>query len=240
MNPMIFLILFFSLSGFSDELSRPGLTLYQDHKYSEALIQFEKQLKNNPKDGLIWFSKAKTMYALLKKKDELFGCIEENTVGFKILHALSEAVENDMTAVNKELEKNDPVFADFKKTTQFQKWLIAIKLFKPLNDSKAFISKNPYWLPSSNEDENWNTSFEFKPNGDVFKAKLNQSGKKITQYQFEKDGSLVWDKKKYVLKPIKIYFNSGNYYFFVASLEGDENYILGPKSSSQCDDSFNY
>ena len=240
MNPIIVLILFFSLSSIAGDPRQTGLSFYQDHKYSEALIQFEKQLKNNPKDALTWFSKAKTMYALLKKKDELFGCIEENTVGFKILHALSEAVENDMTLVNKELEKNDPVFNDFKKMSQFQKWLIAIKLFKPLNDSKAFIMNTPFWLPSSNEDENWSVSFEFKPNGDVFKAKLNQAEKKVSQYTFEKDGSLFWDKKKYVFKPVKIYFDSGKYYFFVASLEGDENYVLGPKSSSQCDDSFNY
>jgi len=237
---MIILILFFSLSSLSDDLRQAGLSLYQNHKYSEALIQLDKHLKNNPKDALAWFTKAKTIYALLKKKDELFGCIEENTVGFKILHALSEAAENDMTAVNKELEKNDPVFNDFKKTAQFQKWLIAIKLFEPLKDSKAFIMLNPFWLPSSNEDENWQTSFEFKPNGDIFKAKTNQAGKKISQYKIEKDGSLVWDKKKYVLKPIKIYFDMGKYYFFVASLEGDENFVLGPKSSSQCDDSFNY
>ena len=240
MNPIILMILFFSLSSISDELTQAGLSFYQNHKYSEALNQFEKQLKNNPKDALTWFNKAKTMYALSKKKNELFGCIEDSTVGFKILHALSEAVENDMTAIKKELEKNDPIFNEFKKTSQFQKWLIAIKLFEPLKDSKAFIVNNPFWLPSSNEDESWNTSFEFKPNGDIFKAKLNQAGKKVSQYTFEKDGSLVWDKKKYALKSVKIYFDMGKYYFFVASLEGDENFVLGPKSSSQCDDSFNY
>ena len=71
---------------------------------------FEKQLQ------------AKAMYALSKKKSKLFRCMEEKTVGFKILHALSEAVENDFTSVTKELKKSDPVFHDFlKKTGEFQK-----------------------------------------------------------------------------------------------------------------------
>jgi len=237
---MILMILLFSLFSFSAEPNLQGLVLYQKHKYPEALLQFEKQLKANPKDALTWLNKAKTIYALSKKKGELFGCIEEKNAGFKILHALSEAVENDFTAVTKELEKSDPVFNDFKKTVEFQKWMIALELFRPLKDSKTFIIRHPQWLPSSNEGETWMVSFELRPNGDVFQAKLDEAGKKVSSYKVQKDGSLVWDKKKYILKPVKIYFDSGKYYFFVASLEGDENYILGPRSGSQCDDSFNY
>ena len=156
------------------------------------------------------------------------------------MHSLSEAVDLDHALVMKEVEKDDPVFKEFKKTPEFQKWSIAMSLFKPIKDSKGFIKNHPYWLPSSNEGDDWNIAYEFKANGDLFKGRVDEPGAKVAQYRFEKDGSVLLDQKKYVLKPIKIYFDSGKNFFFVAALVGDENYILGPKSSSQCDDHFNY
>ncbi|MFN8846817.1 MAG: hypothetical protein ACK5V3_15740 [Bdellovibrionales bacterium] len=250
---------FFSSINFAADLNREAFDLYKQKKFAQAEKLLLKETKQNPQKHFAWLNLARVTFAKVKDNPEieLFECLDlEKTkgketglsVGYKVLHFLSRAVELNQREILEKLSESDPHFDDFKNEEQYKRWLKAVNLPSEQAKVEAFLISNE-WIPYQNnmdqnpEINNWNTYFVFSQD---FKIKRMLSsevegapgkqpvGQEWAGWKVKKDGTLEIDRKgkKFSTKINRSKKLNENFFFSAqipTSNEIGDALLLGPR-----------
>jgi hypothetical protein len=245
--------------GFSKDLNREAFSLYKQNKFSQAEKLLIQETQQNPTKHFAWLNLARVTFAKVKDHPELelFECLDSEkfqdeaaglSVGFKVLHYLSRAVELNKKEVIDKLNELDPHFESFKKEEQFLRWLKAIDLPQDPKKVEAFLTSNE-WIPYSNnmdqnpEINNWNTYYVFSADFKVRRMQLSdlkrkqetqESGQEWAKWSVKKDGMLEIERKgkKLSTKLTQFKVLKKTFFFSAKIPTNSENgiaFILGPR-----------